>query len=265
MHISPINFKGTISIYKNTPNYDYVEEHYHTTKQQDKDLFEITNNTIKNNRTKKASYTKDTLDFRNKIEEIICKPLEDYNPTTPKWLLLGGVPEGMNNVERYNSAYNKIFYKDTNTNFFSPKVMVVVDALEPEERKEAASIAMNRIQETLKNDYEIRFDERLDMDLISLSNKSIVDFPKVEKILAKTLFYLDGNVDTPDPIDYAPKLYNARQAYLALFNRLQKNIGINIPEKEHAEAIATFKDEKMEYMKRAVGYLIRQEQSKSIF
>ena len=214
---------------------------------------------MKKNMTKPVIYTNDTIEFKNKIEDITGKELIDYNPGKPKVLMLGGIPEDYRDFERYNSANNKIFYRDTNHDYMPKYTKVIVDTLEPEDRKKLADVAMKRIQKTLKEDYRIQEDKRLDADLIGLSNKQITDFSRIEKILAKTLFYLDGNIDRPDPIKDAPKLYNARQAYLALFNRLQKVIGTNLPEKENEEAIAVFTDEKMEYMKRAVGYLVNVE------
>lgn len=258
MRISPITFKGTLTI-RNTV-YDIPSEvSYHTTPQQDKDLVEITQKTMLENMRKPEISIEDTKEFIKKIEDITGKQLKISNPQNPKFLMMGGIPEDYDNFERYNSAFNKIFFGDINAKNLSRDTKIIVDTLEPEERKELASLAMKRIQKTIKDYYSVKQDLRLNADLISYSNKQITDFPKIERILTKVLFYLDGNVDTPDPIKYAPKLYNARQAYLALFNRLQKVIGTNLPEKEHEEAIAIFKEEKMEYMKRAVGYLIQQE------
>lgn len=259
MHIPPVSFKGTLSVYRFTPNHQTVIENYHTTKQQDNELVELAQENMKKNMTKPVIYANDIIEFKNKIEDITGKELIDYNPGKPKVLMLGGIPEDYRDFERYNSANNKIFYRDTNHDYMPKYTKVIVDTLEPEDRKKLADVAMKRIQKTLKEDYRIQEDKRLDADLIGLSNKQITDFSRIEKILAKTLFYLDGNIDRPDPIKDAPKLYNARQAYLALFNRLQKVIGTNLPEKENEEAIAVFTDEKMEYMKRAVGYLVNVE------
>ena len=256
MHISPVSFKGTITIRKivlgnSSPN----KESYHTTKQQDKELMELAQKSARENITKPALYSQDVEKFIKKIEEITGYESLDSNPTDEKLLMTGGIAEGNKNFAKYNSAYNKIFFSDAKHEFGKEYTEVTIDTLEPEERKELAKITMQRIQKALLTDYNIMDDRRLDVDLIDLSNRQITDFPNIEKVLAKVLFYLDGNVDTPDPMEYAPKFYNGRQAYLALFNRIQKLIGTNLQEVEGAEAIAVFNDKHMESMTRAVCYL----------
>ncbi len=258
MHISPVSFKGTLTISKNIDGRITYQEQYHTSKKQDEELFNIAQTTLQNLGFRKDIKASDVTEFREKIEEITNKPLKQFFPKGLKILAIGGVPEDITNAEKYNSAYKKIFYKEVDEGILKNSIDVTVDALEPEERKEAARVALKRIQQTLRRDYHIGNDSRLEMDWVELSNKPIGQFQSLEKILTKTLFYLDGNVDMPDPIFAAPRLINARQAYLALVNRLQEYLGTNLEEKEFDEAIATFNEEKMESMKRAVGYLILQ-------
>ncbi len=260
MHVSPIGFKGTITVIDKSKGRTTYLESYHTSKKQDEELFRLAYNTLGKVGIKKDLATTDVVDFKNKLEQIMIKSLPEHHPNGYKNLLIGGVPEDYTCSERYNSAHGKIYYKEVSQEKLVPRcVEVIVDLMEPEERKESARTALKNIQKLLREKYEILKDERIDTDLIELSNRPVGDFQYIDKVLTKTLFYLDGNNDVNpfiiDPINYAPKLYNGRQAYLGLMNRMQKLLGTNLEEQEMDEAIAVFKEEKMEHMKRAIGYL----------
>ena len=73
MHVSPIGFKGTITVIDKSKGRTTYLESYHTSKKQDEELFRLAYNTLGKVGIKKDLATTDVVDFKNKLEQIMIK------------------------------------------------------------------------------------------------------------------------------------------------------------------------------------------------
>lgn len=252
MSISPLSFKGLITV-KSRENGSFSTQTYKTTKKQDGELLKAASDTLQSIGYKENVYGRDTVKFQQKVEEIIGKKLESSNLGNGKFLAIGGDIDDFFHSKKYDTTYNKIFFNDDH-NHFGKQTFVTVDLMEPKERQVAADVAFANVKAKIKNMFcSTKGDERL----VGISKSLPEDrYAKMETVLNRTLYYLDGNIGGADFVDKAPKFGNSYQAYEELMENLLPAIGkkcYEIPYDEFRCPILSEKD--YDNVSRAVYYL----------
>lgn len=224
MNINPISFQGTITV--KTPDKDstkQVENIYKTTKKQDGELLKNVSDIISRKNPTQDLYGRDTLQLHRTLEKITGREIEQGNLGNGKSLYIGGSSPSNSN-QKYDSTYNKIYYSDAGlTN--GKNTSIVIDLMEPSERKAAATETLSNIRQRIKEMFVSNGnDDRLKAPLDNIPEEK---FGKLEEVLNKTLFYLDGNIDRPKMESKAPSLYNAYHAYEALTEKICEVTGLD--------------------------------------
>lgn len=254
MNISPISFKGLITIQtKESQNSPTVTHTYKTTKKQDGMLLKAATDTLQTIGYKEHVYGSDTYKFHKKLEEITGRKIEQPSMGDEKFLAIGGSNNNLFNTKKYDSSYNKIFYSDISMQN-KPKSTITIDLMEPDERKKAAQETFNKIQSKIKEMFtSVVDDPRFDQVTFNIPDEKCA---KMETILNKTLYYLDGNIGGPNFADKSPFLNNPYVAYETLMKNLLPTAGKKY-EKLPYEEFRYPKLSKQDYEKvrRAIYYL----------
>lgn len=272
MNISPLNystplaFKGTIKVQTQSTNGGGVRtKYYQTTKKEDGEILSAAVHTLRENGFKSDVYGKDTQVFHKTLEKIIGAPIPQPGLGNQKSLIMGGFNDfDYYKPDKYTSSYNKIFYKDDTMS--SPKSVVTVDLMQPEERLEAAKESMARIRNRLANMTKTSINPRLNPVLLNYTECKKEDYATIEEVLNKTLYYLDGNIGGADFVDKAPVFDNAQEAYDTLVEGLNKTTktGHILYGFAPNEKPADLGKEDMNSIRRAVYYLNAVQASKQI-
>ncbi|MBS4759690.1 MAG: hypothetical protein KHX03_03210 [Clostridium sp.] len=254
MNISPLSFKGLITIQtKESKNSPTVTHTYKTTKKQDGMLLKAATDTLQTIGYKEHVYGSDTYKFHKKLEEIIGRRIEQPSMGDGKFLAIGGDNNNLFNTQKYDSSYNKIFYSDISMQN-KPKSTITIDLMEPEERLKGAMESFSKIEDRIyKMFHSIKKDDRFNFLTRGIPKEK---YGKMEEILNKTLYYLDGNINGPDFSDKAQNLHNSYHAYETLMKNLLPAAGKKYSLQEFDEFRYPILEEKdYNKVKRAIYYL----------
>lgn len=262
MNISPVSFKGVIKV-TTRENRDSAPktEYYRTTKKQDGEILNAAVQTMENIASKpyeygeKPVYGKDTLVLHKTIEKFTGKELPK-NLNDSKILLMGGSNDSSYfKMDKYNSGYNKIYYTDRFVLENRPSGRVTIDLMEPEERLAAAKETLGGIQTRISKMTGKDKDLRLNPNLVDGSKCHEGEYSKMEEVLNKTLFYLDGNIDGPQS-EHLPVFESSKQAYDTLIDSITKITQSDEPVSKYTDpAYPVLNQKNMNNIRRAVYYL----------
>lgn len=228
MSISPISFRGQITIktYVNDNPQEAKIETIKTTKQQDGMLLKSAAETMRKVGYKEHVYPNDTKSFHETLENVVGHPIQQ-NTACNKFFYMGGKTGNANEYQpyltKYNTSYNKLFYKENS--FSRPITSVTIDFMEPEERHSAAMEKLSSIQNKVETMFNCKTNDP------NFSNYSYKVKPEkyalMEEILATTEKLLDGHFEGPDFLIHTRKFQNTEEAYNALMKNLMKATGMN--------------------------------------
>lgn len=227
MNISPVSFKGLITV-KSRKDKDspWIEKTYKTTKKEDGELLRAASENLRQIGYSFDVYGKDTVRFHNNLEKIVGEEIPQDNLGNTKSLIMGGHCVGDYYQNKYDSSYNKIFYKDTNGFNRGSSSSVVIDLMEPEERFDAAMDTLSNVQKQMKNIFATNsLDERLSKFSPEKTNLPKEKYAKLEEVLNKTSQYLDGVYGGPIHYDLPP-VANDNQLYELLTEKLMTALGL---------------------------------------
>ncbi len=236
MNISPISFKGLITVTTAT-NSGVKTEEYRTTKKQDGEIlaaFVKNNESIRDYQNETTHnqkslgygnldnvYGKHTKLFHETLESIIGKEIKQPSLGDSKELLMGGQTKQSYSFSNYDSSYNKIYYYDSTIK--KPSSKVVVDLMEPEERKEAAVqsyVDISNIVDGMTNNFDERFYSEP-----TFNQKSEGDFAKIETGLNSVLRALTGESALSLLLKDAPEFETKTETYNTFVEKLNKFMG----------------------------------------
>lgn len=248
MNISPLSFKGLITVQtRKSKDEPPTTEVIRTTKKQDGEIlsaFVRNTKTIQNhiNQTRlnkdhigygdlENIYGRQTALFHKTLESIIKKEIPQPSLSDPKRLHLGGFSKGdYSYPNKYDTSYNKIYYGDAGFIRY-PSSSVVVDLMEPEERKTALEERFIEVSRKLKqltnyDDYNMPIYANLERD----ANPE--NYAKIEEKLSRVLAQLDGHSDGPDFRKYTKDFGSSEETYKELTKSLKRTMGLYIPKCE---------------------------------
>ncbi len=204
------NFKGVIKIQTSeNRNAPVKTEYIETTKKEDALILSATVDNLESIAHKRFrnpnypggfkdhTYGKDTTIIHKAIENIINKKIEQPNLGNEKNLYMGGFRDNNGNLNKYDTSYNKIYYRDVSSDTTSPRSNIKIDLMSPDERMKASGDVLYKIQDKLDEMTEVN-DGRLHPLYLSDSSLSKVKFGELEEKLTNTLQILDGHLTGPD-------------------------------------------------------------------
>ena len=262
MNISPISFKGTVTI-KTQENHQasWKTEVIRTTTKQDAALLkaymadEVSMGT--NKRVKGNVYSRDTQSLHNELERVAGQDIPQVSGFS-KFLYLGGLYGNDLRLDSnpYDTTYNKIYYRDNGQLPSSaPKSAIIIDLMEPKERFDAAMQSLSKAQFKIHKMFVAsKNDERLNVFTPDKTKLNEAQYAHMEEVLERTNAILDGR----ERGTYAQvqKFTNTSVAYEALMEALTKAIGIPY-EFKHADEIflGELSERDMDKVSAAVAYL----------
>ena len=242
MNIPPISFKGVITIKtKTTPNGEWQENAYRTTKKQDGLILKTAFENMAEIGKSKEILGKDTIKLHQTIEKTINKKIPQSNLTNPKFFYIGGTSGNDMYYEKYNTSYNKIYYDDTNSSQNKITNLITIDLMEPQERFKAAKEIMPVVQEKIQKIFHIQTpDSRLHESQLRKTNLPKEKYAKLEQVLNTTNEHLDKFYNgCKGPW---PTFESSYQAYETLMKELHTALGIKYTPKEKDELKGIYLD-----------------------
>lgn len=249
MNISPLSFKGLITVQtRKSKDEPQTTEVIRTTKKQDGEIlsaFVSNTKTIQDhiNQTRlnkdhigygdlENIYGRQTALFHKTLESIIKKEIPQPSLGDPKRLHLGGFSKrDYSYPNKYDTSYNKIYYGDAGFIKY-PSSSVVVDLMEPKERKTASEKRYIEVKEKLAQLTDYR-DLQLCMSPDENDHsKNPENYAKIEEKMSIVLAQLDGHLDGPDFREHTKDFGSPKETYKELAKSLKRTMGITPHERE---------------------------------
>lgn len=237
-----------------------IKQTFKTSKLQDGQILAETAKTLRQLGFREKVYGKDTLNLHKLLEKTLNTTIAQPGTGNGKCLEIGGyTKDSYYGKPEYDTSYNKIFYNDKSYSY--PNSRVIIDLMEPEERKAACDKILVRIKNTLKGMTGV---EDTTLDNVKYKGKSGMDFTEIEVKLMNTLKDLDGYLEGPDPIITARKYSPAKavlldsaktpeKAYNILLQKLGKLLGNE--EIKNIKIHNTISEDSFRAMKRVIATL----------
>jgi len=262
MNISPISFKGTVTI-KTQENHQapWKTEVIRTTPKQDAALLkaymadEVSMGT--NKRVNGNVYSQDTQRLHHELERVAGHDIPQVSGFS-KFLYLGGLYGNDLKFDSnpYDTTYNKIYYRDQGfLPSFAPRSQVIIDLMEPKERFDAAMESLSSLQTKVHKMFTAsKNDERLNVFTPDKTKLSEDKYAHLEEVLEKTNAILAGR--ERGTYGELHKYPSAHLAYEGLVEALTKAMGVPYSYKYSDEiCLGELSTQDMNRVSSAVAYL----------